>query len=125
MPPITDVDLTSAAFRADPYPTYARLRVEAPVCRVKLPDRQTAWIVTRYDDAVTVLKDPRFGNNREKIMTPEQAAKVPWMPGVLKPLTRMMLNLDAPDHTRLRALVHKAFTPGLVVNMLGQNSDAD
>jgi cytochrome P450 len=120
MTPITDVDLTSAAFRADPYPTYARLRAEAPVCRVKLPDRQTAWIVTRYDDAVIVLKDPRFGNDREKIMTPEQTAKVPWMPGMLKPLTRMMLNLDAPDHTRLRALVHKAFTPGLVVNMLGR-----
>ena len=67
MIPITDVDLTSPAFRADPYPTYARWRAEAPVCRVKLPDKQTAWLVTRYDDAVTVLKDPRFGNDREKM----------------------------------------------------------
>ncbi len=82
MTAITDVDLTSPAFRADPYPTYARLRAEAPVCRVKLPDKQTAWFVTRYDDAVTVLKDPRFGNDREKVMTPEQAARLPWMPSV-------------------------------------------
>jgi cytochrome P450 len=118
MTSITDVDLTNSAFRADPYPTYARLRAEAPICRVKLPDGQTAWIVTRYDEAVTVLKDPRFGNDREKIMTPEQAARMPWTPSVVKRLSRMMLNLDAPDHTRLRALVHKAFTPGLVANML-------
>jgi cytochrome P450 len=118
MTPITDVDLTSRAFRSDPYPTYARLRAEAPVSRVKLPDGQTVWLVTRYEDAVTVLKDPRFGNDREKIMTPEQAARLPWTPSVVKRLSRMMLNLDAPDHTRLRALVHKAFTPGLVANML-------
>jgi cytochrome P450 len=117
---ITDVDLTSPAFRADPYPTYARWRAEASVCRVKLPDKQTAWFVTRYDDAVTVLKDPRFANDRQKVMTPELAARLPWTPTVVKRLSRMMLNLDAPDHTRLRALVHKAFTPGLVSNMVGR-----
>ena len=111
-------ELTSPAFRADPYPTYARWRAEAPVCRAKLPDKQTVWLVSRYDDAVTVLKDPRFGNDREKVLTPAQAARLPWTPSVVKRLSRMMLNLDAPDHTRLRALVHKAFTPGLVVNML-------
>jgi cytochrome P450 len=115
---ITDGELTSSAFRADPYPAYARWRAEAPVCRVRLPDGQTVWIVSRYDDVVTVLKDPRFGNDRERVMTPEQKARLPWTPGVVKRLSRMMLNLDAPDHTRLRALVHKAFTPGLVANML-------
>ena len=120
MTAITDVDLTSPAFRADPYPTYARWRAEAPVCRVKLPDKQTAWFVTRYDDAVTVLKDPRFVNDRQRVMTPEQAARLPWTPSVVKQLSRMMLNVDAPDHTRLRALVHKAFTPGLVANMAGR-----
>ncbi len=118
MIPIKDVDLTGPAFRANPYPLYARLRAEAPVCRVKLPDRQTAWIVTRYDDAVTVLKDSRFGNDREKIMTPEQAARLPWTPSIVKPIAHNMINRDAPDHTRLRALVHKAFTPGLIANML-------
>jgi cytochrome P450 len=117
MTSITDVNLTGPAFRADPYPIYARLRAEAPVCRVKLPDGQTAWLVTRYDDAVSVLKDPRFGNDREKIMTPEQAARLPWMPSIVKPLTQSMINRDAPDHTRLRTLVHKAFTPGLVANL--------
>ena len=115
---IKDVELTSPAFRADPYPTYARWRAEAPVGRAKLPDKQTVWLVSRYDDALTVLKDPRFANDREKVLTPAQASRLPWTPSVVKRLSRMMLNLDAPDHTRLRALVHKAFTPGLVVNML-------
>ncbi len=118
MSPITDVDLTNAAFRADPYPTYAQWRAEAPVFRVKMPDKQVAWLVTRYDDALTVLKDPRFVTDREKVLTPEQAARLPWTPSVFKVLTRTMLNLDEPDHTRLRGLVHMAFTPRLVANML-------
>ena len=42
-------DLASPAFKADPYPFYARLRAEAPVCRTPA-DRRTAWLVTRYDD---------------------------------------------------------------------------
>jgi cytochrome P450 len=50
-------------------------------------------------------------------LTPEQTAKQPWVPGMFKPLTRNMLDLDAPDHTRLRALVHKAFTPRLIERM--------
>jgi cytochrome P450 PksS len=112
------VDLTSPAFRADPYPTYARWRVEAPVFRVKLPDKQNAWLVTRYDDAVTVLKDPRFVNDWRKALTPEQAARMPWMPRTFQTVQRNMLNMDEPDHTRLRGLVHKAFTPRLVANML-------
>ena len=50
-------------------------------------------------------------------MTPEQMAKEPWIPKMLKPLERNMLDTDAPEHTRLRGLVHMAFTPRLVENM--------
>ena len=118
MTPIIDVDLTSPAFRADPYPTFARWRAMSPVCRATLPDRQTAWLVTRYDDAVMVLKDPRFGNERRTVLTPEQMARLPWMPDAFKTLESNMLNADGPDHARLRGLVHKAFTPRLVANMV-------
>ena len=110
MQPITAPDITSPQFKADPYPFYARLRAEAPVYRTMLPDRQPVWLVTRYADVVAVLKDERFAKDRSKIMQ----AKTPWIPGMFKPLTRNMLDLDAPDHTRLRALVQKAFTPRLV-----------
>ncbi len=111
------VNITSAAFKADPYPFYARLRAEAPVFRVTLPDRQAAWLVTRYDDVARVLKDEGFAKDRRNALTPEQFARQPWIPGFAKPLMRNMLDLDGRDHDRLRSLVQRAFTPRLVEQM--------
>ena len=81
------------------------------------PAARTAWLVTRYDDVVAVLKDERFAKDKFNALTPEQAARQPWVPAMFRPLTRNMLDLDPPDHTRLRALVQKAFTPRLVEQM--------
>jgi len=63
---------------------------------------------------VTLLKDERFAKDRMKTLTPEQLGKQPWLPGFAKPLERNMLDLDEPDHNRLRVLVHKAFTPSMI-----------
>ncbi len=111
---MTDPNIASPSFKADPYPFYVRLRAEAPVFRVRLPDKQSAWLVTRYDDVAGVLRDERFVKDRSNALTPEQSRKQPWVPDLFKPLARNMLDVDAPDHTRLRALVHKAFTPRLI-----------
>src|ERR1700730_3833187 len=115
--PQAEVNIASPQFKANPYPFYARLRAESPVFPVTLPDKQRAWLVARYDDVVMVLKDDRFAKNRRNALTPEQLARMPWIPGFAKPLTRNMLDLDPPDQTRLRALVQKAFTPRLVEEM--------
>jgi cytochrome P450 PksS len=112
-----EVNIASPAFKADPFPFYARLRAEAPVFRVTLPDRQTAWLITRYDDVVQALRDERLAKDRLNALTPGPLAKQPWVPAMFRPLSRNMLDLDPPDHTRLRALVHKAFTPKLVEGM--------
>ena len=104
-------DLASPRFKANPYPFYAHLRDEAPVYRATLPGKKPAWLITRYDDVLAVLKDDRFAKDPLHAQTAEQRRKAPWVPGVLKPLARNMLDLDDPDHARLRALVHKAFTP--------------
>ncbi len=113
----TNVNIASPGHKANPYPFYARLRAESPVHRVTLPDKQTAWLVTRYADVAAALKDERLVKDKLNALTPGQVAKQPWMPGFFKPLERTMLDVDAPDHTRLRALVHMAFTPRLVEAM--------
>src|SRR5919112_1430308 len=113
-------DLASPRFKAGPHPFYARLRAEAPVWRTTLPDRRVAWLVTRYDDVARVLKDDTFAKDKLNAMDPEQRAKTPWVPGFLKPLERNMLDLDDPDHARLRALVSKAFTPRLIERLRGR-----
>ncbi len=122
--PQADVKIASPQFKASPYAFYARLRAEAPVFPVTLPDKQTAWLVTRYDDVVMVLKDDRFAKDRRNALTPEQLARMPWIPSFAKPLTRNMLDLDPPDQTHLRVLVQKAFTPRLVEQMRRAHSGA-
>jgi pimeloyl-[acyl-carrier protein] synthase len=92
-------------FLADPYPTYRRLRTEDPVHHSPLD----FWVLTRYEDVVAVLRDPRF------IKEP-LAAFVAARFGVAVPpgVGVSMLDRDPPDHTRLRSLVSKAFTPRVV-----------
>ena len=108
----TDLDLTSAQFRTDPYPLYARLRTEAPVCRVRAGLFGRAWLITRYQDVAAALKDERFTKDFRKIRRPES-----YVLRLMGTLNRHMLSMDQPDHTRLRGLVQKAFTPRLVENL--------
>jgi cytochrome P450 len=90
-------------FVADPYPTYHRLRAEDPVHHSPLG----FWVLTRYPDVMAMLRDPRL--IKEPI-----AAFVAARFGLAGPppgLGLSMLDRDPPDHTRLRGLVSKAFTP--------------
>jgi cytochrome P450 len=103
-------DLTSKEFRQNPYPTYSRLRETSPVCRVRIGRGKSAWLVTRYDDVLASLKDTRFTKDQQSL----PAAKQAWVPAVFRPLAKNMLDSDPPDHTRLRALVQKAFTPFMI-----------
>ena len=110
------VDITSARFKADPFSFYERLRRDHPVCPVALPNGKPAWLISRYDDVVAALKDPRLVKNRRNVPGSKKAG-LAWTPKMFEPLTRNMLDSDPPDHTRLRALVHKAFTPRVVEHM--------
>ena len=92
------------AFVADPYPMYHRLRAEDPVHHSPLG----FWILTRYDDVVAALRDPRLAKEAiAGFLAARFGAPVPVM-GL------SMLDRDPPDHTRLRSLVSKAFTPRVV-----------
>src|SRR5689334_5318688 len=108
------VNITSREFKAQADEFYARLRREAPVYRTVLPDKQAAWIVSRYNDVAMVLKDERFSKDFRTFYEANPNIKMRRLPKVVMPLTRHMLHTDPPDHTRLRGLVQKAFTPTLV-----------
>ncbi len=69
------------------------------------------WLITRYEDVFNILQDKRFTKTQRTVQTPEQARKRPWVPGFARPLESNLLDQDDPNHARLRALVHKAFTP--------------
>jgi cytochrome P450 len=110
-------NIVSPEFKANPFPLLANLRTSQPVFRTTLPDKTPVWLLTRYEDVAALLKDERFLKDKRKAMTPDQLRKMPWIPPMFRPLEYNMLDLDPPDHTRLRTLVHKAFTPGLVAQM--------
>jgi len=113
-------DLASPEFKANPYPFYAQLREEAPVWRTEVLNGRTAWLVTRYEDAMGVLKDDRFAKDPRSAQDPDQRAQAQWVPAVLKPLEQNMLDVDDPDHGRVRTLVSKAFTPRLIERVRGR-----
>lgn len=118
LPPLASLDVTDAQFKSNPFPFYARLRAEAPVFPVTVHRKQRAWLITRYDDVIRVLKDDHnFVKDRHNAMSPEQLKQAPKLPPMFKALERGLLGLDAPDHDRLKALVHKAFTPRMVEQM--------
>ena len=108
------LDVFSPAFKADPYPTYARLRERAPVYRVDVDGKHGFWLVTRYADIVSVLRDPRFVKDFRHARTAEHQARMAPVPDVIRVLDQNMLAQDPPNHTRLRALVQSAFSPRLV-----------
>jgi cytochrome P450 PksS len=115
--PLPPIDVTSSEFKANAYACYARLRAEAPVLEVRLPNNRPAWLVSRYDDVAALLKDPRLVKNRHNAQGSRPFSSLPGLFRFLRALERNMLDLDAPDHTRLRGLVHLAFTPALVERM--------
>ena len=110
-------DLLSQETMRNPHAFYANLREQGPLSYI--PDfygMGSAWIATNYDDAIAILKDPRFIKDRRKILSPEDEQSV--LHESVSPIEmRSMLNVDPPDHTRLRALVSKAFTPRMITQL--------
>ncbi|MGV2918468.1 cytochrome P450 family protein [Streptomyces alfalfae] len=105
-------ELFTWEFATDPYPAYAWLRENSPVHRTTLPSGVEAWLVTRYADARQALADQRLSKNPAHHDEPAHAKGKTGIPGERKAeLMTHLLNIDPPDHTRLRRLVAKAFTP--------------
>jgi len=102
-----DIDPFAPEHRADPYPLYERLRAEAPIW---YHPRFDEFVLTRHADCEAVLRDPRWSTDHENLDPSRRDAKDMRLElGDLK--SGILLFLDPPDHTRLRRLVSKAFTP--------------
>jgi len=98
-------------FPKDPYSVYARLRAEAPV----LESQFGAIVFSRYADVVAILRDPRSSSDGRNSNEFKEAIKQ----GLINKEEALLeepsfLFRDPPDHTRLRGLVNKAFTPRVV-----------
>jgi len=104
------------AFRADPYPTYAWLRKNAPIIQVKAPfGFGKAYMVTRYEDVQAIFKDPRFSTDmRRRGSGDVNGGLNRFAPRSLRILGNQMVTQDDPNHARLKNLVHKAFTPARI-----------
>ncbi len=105
---------------ADPYPVYSRYREQDPVhwgisSNPRLPG---AWYLFRYEDVMQVLESPKFGREAWKVRDDGEGAPVPAAyRGFSSMVSNWMVFRDAPDHTRLRTLVNKVFSPKMVENI--------
>jgi cytochrome P450 len=103
--------------RVDPHPFYRRLREKDPFHRSRPAD---GWVLTRYDDVLAVLGDRSFSSDERKLRRwPRLRARMAraGLPDPYETERASMLRVDPPDHTRLRNLVSKAFTPRAVERM--------
>ncbi|MDI2131056.1 cytochrome P450 family protein [Yinghuangia seranimata] len=102
----------ATAYAEDPHGIGARLREAGPVHQVAMPDGTSVWLVTRYADVHAALADPRLSLSKRN-------AKPGGYQGFSLPpaLDANLLNLDPPDHTRLRRLAGPAFTARRVAEL--------
>jgi cytochrome P450/uncharacterized OsmC-like protein len=100
------------AIRDDPFGHFAQARTRCPVQRVRLADGHLAWVVLGHDAARQALGDPRISKDMVAALAADGEVVAEGLPG--PEFSRHMLNVDPPDHTRLRRLVSRAFVPGRI-----------
>jgi cytochrome P450 len=100
------------AIRDDPFAHFADARARCPVQKVRLADGHLAWVVLGYESARQALSDPRFSKDMLAALRNDGEVVAAGLPG--PEFSRHMLNIDPPDHTRLRRLVSRAFVPSRI-----------
>ncbi|GAA1924518.1 cytochrome P450 [Streptantibioticus ferralitis] len=113
-----EFDPWSPGFVADPYPAYRRLRERG---RAIWCEPTNQWLIPHYDDVSAGLRDRRLGRTYLHRFTHEEFGRTP-PPAEHEPFHVLngngLLDLEAPDHTRIRRLVSKAFTPRTVQSLV-------
>jgi cytochrome P450 len=106
-------------FKKEAYEIYDYLREHDPIHEMTMNSGDQAWLITKYDDAIQVLKnDERFTKDFNSLVaTGDYKPYLP--PKVMNLLGKQMLSQDPPNHSRLRSIVAKTFTPRMVEAMEG------
>ena len=125
----TELNIADPHFMANAHELYADLRAKGPVSRVRFAGmeqevsgdgteeqrgffgRRETFFVTHYDEVIKTLLDDRFAVDPHSTMSPEQVEKLESnTPEEFRLISRSIISLDPPDHTRLRKLVQPSFT---------------
>lgn len=126
LPPGTEhIDLTSEDFRVGAFERYEELRAKCPVTRAFITSNgdsgeqaglfnRPIWLVSDYEEGNQALLSRAITVDMLSVMTPEQIAQMPETPEALKPLRKNILNVDPPEHSRLRKLVQPSFTASAI-----------
>ena len=117
--PTLDALLTDPGFAQDPYPAYRLLSDQEPVY---WSDAWGAWLVTRYDDVVATLRDHERFSSKGRLVELIDALPGGRARAEAGPLrehfsTSGLIHTDPPDHTRMRGLIKKAFSPRVIAAM--------
>ena len=114
------VKLADQAFVDAKYAVYARMREEAPVCRVRMSGLEM-FAVSHYQDCVDLVSDPRLARNRTTA-TGKSRFPIP-LPKSIKAVGLSMIVEDDPEHRRLRNMVNRSFRPKAIQSLGGQVQD--
>lgn len=111
-----DSALTSEAFNQNPYPLYHELRQQAPVY---WSEAWGCWLLTRYDDITWTLQDYQTFTSLGRLTATMELPEPLWerVAPLVRHYSQGLINVDPPDHTRMRQLVHMAFTPRAIRKM--------
>ncbi|KFN01767.1 cytochrome P450 [Bacillus clarus] len=113
------MDLASAEFKEDAYEIYKESRKAQPILFVYKGELGTEWLITRYEDALPLLKDNRLKKDPVNVFSQDNMQLFLSVENS-DHLTTHMLNSDPPNHGRLRSLVQKAFTPKMISQLEGR-----
>ncbi|EEK50569.1 cytochrome P450 [Bacillus cereus ATCC 10876] len=110
------INLASAQFKEDAYEIYKESRKKQPILFVNQVEIGKEWLITRYEDALPLLKDNRLKKDWTNVFS-QDIKNMYLSVDNSDHLTTHMLNSDPPNHNRLRSLVQKAFTPKMIAQL--------
>ncbi|MGH0924484.1 cytochrome P450 family protein [Bacillus pacificus] len=113
------INLASAQFKEDAYEIYKESRKKQPILFVNQVEIGKEWLITRYEDALPLLKDNRLKKDWTNVFS-QDTKNMYLSVDNSDHLTTHMLNSDPPNHSRLRFLVQKAFTPKMIAQLDGR-----